>query len=90
VLTNRPRLGCVLLEIGLWQNLESFDRGYKPEKFQKVLLDLTNELVGQVGAKYASAVRECLSIKGDRVVGGNDAQQTLCWKVAATLDQCSA
>jgi hypothetical protein len=88
----RPRLGCVLLEIGLWQTLESFDKNYPPLQFQSVLLGLTGELVGQMGSKYAAAVRECLTITstGGKVGSDREACRTLCWKVAAALDSCSA
>jgi hypothetical protein len=86
------RLGCVLLEIGLWQTLESFDKNYPALKFQSVLLDLTGELVGQMGSKYAAAVRECLSITSTDGKSGSEREacRVLCWKVAAALDGCSA
>jgi hypothetical protein len=88
----RHRLGCVLLEIGLWQTLESFDKNYPALQFQSVLLGLTGELVGQMGSKYAAAVRECLSITSTDGKAGSDREacRVLCWKVAAALDSCSA
>lgn len=88
------RLGCVLLEIGFWQSLQSFDRSanYEPLDFQKRLLYLTKELEGQAGSTYAGAVRECLSIGplGQDLTGQDTAQDVLCWKVAAALDLCMA
>ena len=88
------RLGCVLLEIGFWQSLQSFDKSahYEPLIFQKRLLYLTQELEGQAGSTYAGAVRECLGIAppGQEFTGRDTTQDILCWKVAAALDQCMA
>ena len=88
------RLGCVLLEIGFWQSLQTFDRStpYAPLDFQKRLLHLTTELEGRAGSTYAGAVRECLSIAPlEQDPSARDtSQDILCWKVAAALDQCMA
>jgi hypothetical protein len=75
-----------LLEIGLWRRLESFDSDQIEDEddFQEALLDSTNDLVGQVGAEYASAVRECLSITSPQAMSWNEA------KDIATLEQCLA
>ncbi|MCJ1267369.1 hypothetical protein MMC22_007254 [Lobaria immixta] len=84
-------LGCVLLELGFYEPLRSFDDGYSPEVFHTRLLDLADELVGRMGSIYAGAVKDCLSIDiGTRQQSENEAQRTLCWKVAAALDQCIA
>ena len=85
-------LGAVLLEIGLWQSLETlipdvdfedeFTVGERLIKLAKV------ELPGQMGSIYAEAVKECLISSED----DNDlyTQERLCWKVNAALDQCMA
>ena len=85
-------LGAVLLEIGLWQSLETlipdvdfedeFTIGERLIKLAKV------ELPGQMGSIYAEAVKECLiSSKKDSDLY---TQEKLCWKVNAALDQCMA
>ena len=85
-------LGAVLLEIGLWQSLETlipdvdledeFTVGERLIKVAKV------ELPGQMGSIYAEAVKECLiSSKKDSDLY---TQEKLCWKVNAALDQCMA
>ena len=88
------RLGCVLLEIGFWQRLQTLHRStpYEPLDFQKRLLNLTTELEGQVGSTYAGPVRECLNIAPlEQDLSARDtSQDILCWKVAAALDQCMA
>ena len=96
------RLGCVLLEVGLWQSLQSFDfdRCFDSLDFRTTpslkrsvyvkerLIKLTHELVGQVGSVYARAVRQCLSVEMNSP--SDEVQDMLCWKVAAALDQCMA
>ena len=86
-------LGVVLLEIGLWQPLSSFDETLNltnnPEVFREHLLKMArNELPGQVGRIYADVVTACLNVSSD----SNEAtiQDLLCWKVAAALDACNA
>ena len=86
-------LGTVLLEIGFWQPLRSFEThlhdGTDFEEFRNRLVGLTKrELPGQVGKIYADAVRECLETTA--YDSDTDTQQRLCWKVIAALDQCVA
>lgn len=81
----------MLLELGFYKPLRMFDHGYSPEVFHARLLELAEDLVGRVGSIYAGAVKDCLSIDiGMRQQSENEAQRTLCWKVAAALDQCIA
>lgn len=87
-------LGTVLLEIGLWQSLETLAPDVDPEDpdvltFRERLIKLAKvELPGQMGSIYAEAVKECLiSSRKDSDV---DTQERLCWKVNAALDQCMA
>lgn len=94
---NRTSLGCVLLELGLYQPLYKIDSGdyddydSSPEVFRARLLNLSEVLVGRMGSIYAGAVKDCLSIDiGTREEIDNEAQRTLCWKFAAALDQCMA
>ena len=86
-------LGIVLLELGLWQPLSSFDATTNlrndPEVLREHLLKIArNELPGQVGKIYANVVVECLKVSA----GTSDpmVQDLLCWKVAAALDACTA
>lgn len=86
-----PSLGCVLLELGFYRPLRSFDHDYSPTVFHARLLDHADELVGRMGSIYAGAVKDCLSIDvGTRNQDENEAKRTLCWKVAGALDQCVA
>lgn len=87
----RKSLGCVLVELGLWQTLSSFSRlpPLSPDEFRNYLrADVVLVLVGQTGAKYASAVKECLSVTSED--SGREVQDVLCRKVAAVLEGCSA
>lgn len=82
-------LSTVLLEIGSWQPLSTFEMFDSESGFRDNLVDIArNELPGQVGTIYAKAVRECSRVERD----DSDAmtQQRLCWRVAAPLDQCVA
>ena len=94
-------LGCVLLELGFWQKLDTFkeeaDRGLTgkipdsedPHHFRKRLVELAGgELRGQMGRIYAEATKECLGI-GSKT-NDKEAQRLLCWKVASALDRCTA
>ena len=88
-------LGTVLLEIGLWQSLETLTSGVDSDdpkdvtKSSKRLIKLAkDELPGQMGNIYAEVVKECLiSIQDDSDLYTQD---RLCWKVNAALDQCMA
>ena len=88
-------LGTVLLEIDLWQSLETLTSGVDSDdpkdvtKSSKRLIKLAkDELPGQMGRIYAEAVRECLiSCSKDSDLY---TQERLCWKVNAALDQCVA
>ncbi|KAI9777454.1 MAG: hypothetical protein M1839_008866 [Geoglossum umbratile] len=85
-------LGCVLLELGLWKPLQSFDplNSSTALEFQARLIALTDvELKGQAGGIYAGAVRACLEFEeGER--GDTEVAQQLCWKVAGDLERCMA
>jgi hypothetical protein len=77
--------------IGLWRSLNSFNRTKRlsEKKFRDYLRDeVSRELVGQTGAKYAGAVKECLSVTSETSDG--EARDILCGKVAAVLEGCSA
>ena len=58
-------------------------------RFRDYLRDeVSRELVGQTGGKYASAVKECLSVTSE--TSDLEARDILCGKVAAVLESCSA
>ena len=83
-------LGTVLLEIGLWQSLETFETEDESAwEFRDRLVGLaTRELPGQVGQIYARVVQECLRTSRDDK--DEDTQEKLCWQVVSMLDQCVA
>ena len=93
LIRRRDSLGVVLLELGLWQPLSSFDATTNlrndPEVLREHLLKIArNELPGQVGKIYANVVIECLKVGAD--TSDSTVQELLCWKVAAALDACTA
>ncbi|KAH8744478.1 hypothetical protein BGZ57DRAFT_977186 [Hyaloscypha finlandica] len=82
-------LGCVLLELGLWQSLDTFHKGsYSADKFRDVLKSTTQELIGQTGSKYASATKACLNITSG--INERQTQDLLFRSVLAVLEDCSA
>jgi len=83
-------LGCVLLELGIWQPLESYT--WKTEytedhrKWHKRLLQEENKLKATCGTKYTEAVMNCLTW------GTSDAitdVQMLCFDVLQKLEELS-
>lgn len=81
-----------LIEIGLWQSLDTFQRpSDSPRQFRDRLLGETAHLKGTVGAIYANAVRECLSVSSptDSAMDTEN-QKKLCWNIVAELDRCVA
>lgn len=87
------RHGIVLLELGFWQPLHSFQSvqgdDEDPHQFRDRLVALTRqELRGQAGRIYADAVRECLTNSGDAT--DVRAPEVMCWKDAAALNRCVA
>jgi len=86
-------LGLVLLEIGLWQNLQAFNasRWKDAYGFQKFVLDrLVPDLWGQCGSIYGSVVKECLTMKSDDLELAEESQRRLAWNIAERLDKCVA
>lgn len=85
-------LGLVLLEIGLWQNLETYDnvRSVDAYGFRKfVLSKLVPDLWGQCGAIYGGVVKDCLMMSSD--IGLEDEEgRRLAWSIAERLDLCNA
>ena len=85
-------LGLVLLEIGLWQNLQTFDHGkwIDAYAFRKFALNkLVPELWGQCGSIYGGVVKDCLKMSSE--VGLQDEEgRRLAWSVAERLSSCNA
>lgn len=82
-------IGLVLLEIGLWQNLQTFEwiDAYAFRKF--VLKRLVPELWGQCGSIYGGVVKDCLEMSSD--VGLEDEEgRRLAWSIAERLNLCNA
>lgn len=85
-------LGLVLLELGLWQNLETFGNeswadGYAFRTY--VLNKLVPELWGQCGSIYGEVVKDCLKMSSD--IGLEDEEgRRLAWSIAERLDMCNA
>ncbi|KAI9801444.1 MAG: hypothetical protein M1833_002676 [Piccolia ochrophora] len=86
-------LGLVLLEIGLWQALESVitDNIISEDELRQFILSrLVPDLWGQCGSIYGKVVRECLTLRSESVAMEEESQRRLCWDIAERLDQCVA
>jgi len=86
-------LGLVLLEIGLWQNLKSFDSGQWKDAYEvrKFALDrLVPDLWGQCGSIYGGVVKECLTLNSGDLGLAEEGQRRLAWNVAERLEWCVA
>ena len=85
-------LGLVLLEIGLWENLQTHDNdewddAYAFRRF--VLEKLVPDLNGQCGSIYGGVVKDCLTMSSD--VGLEDEEgRRLAWSIAERLNLCNA
>ncbi|MCJ1312219.1 hypothetical protein MMC25_005893 [Agyrium rufum] len=83
-------LGLVLLEIGLWQQIGSFQRPEDtPLSFRRRMVEVeVRHLRGQCGAVYADVVKRCLGVE---VTGcWEDSMEVLGYGIAARLDECRA
>lgn len=85
-------IGLVLLEVGLWQNLQTFDNGrwddvYDFRKF--VLNKLVPDLWGQCGSIYGGVVKDCLKMSSDLSLEDEEGRR-LAWSIAERLDKCNA
>ena len=85
-------IGLVLLEIGLWQSLQtSEDREWDDAYAFRghVLRKLVPDLWGQCGSIYGGVVRDCLTMSSD--IGLEDEEgRRLAWSIAERLNQCNA
>ena len=85
-------MGLVLLEIGLWQNLQTFGHGdwddaYAFRKF--VLNTLVPDLWGQCGSIYGGVVKDCLKMSSDISLEDEEGRR-LAWSIAERLNLCNA
>ncbi|KAA8909830.1 hypothetical protein FN846DRAFT_941011 [Sphaerosporella brunnea] len=84
-------LGLVLLEIGLWQSIESFVSEIKDFTTDEFTLYLRKRVVpdlrGQCGAIYEEVVQSCLAMKVDVEVA---TERVMLWDVMARLENCRA
>ncbi|EKD17655.1 hypothetical protein MBM_04024 [Drepanopeziza brunnea f. sp. 'multigermtubi' MB_m1] len=86
-------LGCVLLELGLWETLASVVE-VEDEDFERVkrgFQSLTMRLDGLTGSIYANVVRKCLAINNrDRTEAEGRELSKFMAEIAASLDKCWA
>ena len=85
-------IGLVLLEIGLWQNLQTSDNeGWKDSyDFREyVLKKLVPDLWGQCGSIYGGVVRDCLTMSSD-IRLEDEGGRRLAWSIAERLNMCNA
>ncbi|KAF6236832.1 hypothetical protein HO173_005123 [Letharia columbiana] len=85
-------LGLVLLEIGLWQSLQTFENGQWDDAYafrHFVLTKLVPDLWGQCGSIYGGVVKDCLKMSSD--IGLEDEEgRRLAWSIAERLNLCNA
>ena len=85
-------MGLVLLEIGLWQNLQTFNPGERDDAFafrRSVLKELVPDLWGQCGSIYGGVVKDCLTMSSN--IGLEDEEgRRLALSIAERLNLCNA
>lgn len=85
-------IGLVLLEVGLWQNLQTSDTGGWKDSYEfrkYVLKKLVPDLWGQCGSIYGGVVRDCLTMSSD-IRLEDEAGRRLAWSIAERLSLCNA
>ena len=85
-------IGLVLLEIGLWQNLQTSDNEEWKDSYvfrKYVLTKLVPDLWGQCGSIYGGVVRDCLTMSSD-IRLEDEAGRRLAWSIAERLNMCNA
>lgn len=85
-------MGLVLLEIGLWQNLQTFNPGERDDAFtfrRSVLKELVPDLWGQCGSIYGGVVKDCLTMSSDVRLEDEEGRR-LAWSMAERLNLCNA
>ena len=85
-------LGLVLLEIGLWQNLQTSDNGQWDDAYDfrsYILKELVPDLWGQCGSIYGGVVRDCLNMSSDISLEDEEGRR-LAWSIAERLNLCNA
>ncbi|KAL8650484.1 MAG: hypothetical protein Q9226_005124 [Calogaya cf. arnoldii] len=84
-------LGLVLLEIGLWQDIQKFNKFKSIYEFrQHVLERLVPDLWSRCGSIYGGVVRDCLTIRTNDDAVADEAQRNVALKLAERLDRCVA
>ncbi|KFY81684.1 hypothetical protein V500_11180 [Pseudogymnoascus sp. VKM F-4518 (FW-2643)] len=81
-------LGCVLLEIALWQPLSNLasSEDEDPYKFRDRLVEVAkNEMPGVIGNIYSETTRKCLEIYSTT---NREQNKWQCWNVVGDLDKC--
>lgn len=86
-------LGLVLLEIGLWQDLQKINTSRFKDLYefrQLVLKRYVPDLWSQCGAIYGEVVRDCLTISTHDTALAEEGQRYHALKLAERLDKCVA
>lgn len=84
-------LGLVLLEIGLWEDLQKYNKFDDLYEFRRHILErVVPDLWSQCGRIYGEVVRDCLTIDTDDDALADEAQRKLALKLAERLEKCVA
>ena len=84
-------LGLILLEIGLWEDLQKYNKFDDRYEFQRHILKLVvPDLWSQCGRIYGEVVRDCLTINTDDNALADEWQQKHALRLAERLEKCVA
>ncbi|KAL9035143.1 MAG: hypothetical protein Q9180_005018 [Flavoplaca navasiana] len=84
-------LGLVLLEIGLWEDLQKFNNFDNLYEFRRhILKRVVPDLWSQCGRIYGEVVRDCLTIDTDDNALADEGQRKHALKLAERLEKCVA
>ena len=96
-LTYTTRLGCVLLEIGLWKSLYHIHDEHTRTTgsnsyigFKEYLLAKQPQLLFHAGSTYASAVKSCLEVSHADSEQADEVAHDILLDVIRKLESCAA
>ncbi|KAL8878801.1 MAG: hypothetical protein Q9198_003468 [Flavoplaca austrocitrina] len=84
-------LGLILLEIGLWEDLQKYNNFDNLYEFRRhILKRVVPNLWSQCGRIYGEVVRDCLTIDTDDNALADEGQRKHALKLAERLEKCVA
>ncbi|KAL8887450.1 MAG: hypothetical protein Q9205_006370 [Flavoplaca limonia] len=84
-------LGLILLEIGLWEDLQKYNKFDDIYEFRRrILKGVVPDLWSRCGRIYGEVVRDCLTIDTDDNALADEGQRKHALKLAERLEKCVA